>query len=391
MQKIRLLATLIGTGYFCATAYHLFMAYYFNLRYPYNTFLFNPNDRFMDFINPLLGSFDRDPYNPERIHFIGGYLPFGYFVTYLFSLIRPWSISLALFLSGFLVHLNYYISKALFGNNKQVLTVRLLIFIFPILTYPILFAVDRANFDIVIFFFVSIFVLLYQNGKHTLAVLMLAIPIAMKGYPLVLLVLPLLDRRIRDIFFCGMSVILFEVTSLALFKDGLVKEFGKMLVSFSHAYNIAFDFGSLIRFNSSIYTFLLFIFQPINPFLASNTFFKWGYIIIAVVVFGSIILIMYYKNYPFWRRLLIVTLMMILFPQSSADYRLIMLYLPLISFLALDEASNFDTIFIILFGLILIPKAYVVLEADVNIGILLNPILLVLLLGVSMMPIKISE
>jgi hypothetical protein len=107
-----------------------------------------------------------------------------------------------------------------------------------------------------------------------------------------------------------------------------------------------------------------------------------------MAVFGIITIRMFLKNYPFWRKLLTVILMMILFPQSSADYRLLMLYPPLILFLALEESNPFDYIFIGLFGLILIPKAYVILESDVNIGILLNPILLVLLLIVSVVFIK---
>jgi hypothetical protein len=259
------------------------------------------------------------------------------------------------------------------------------------MSYPVIFAVDRANFDVVVFFFISLFALFYQRGKFTLATLLLAFPIAMKGYPLVLLILPLLDRRIKDVFLSSALVATLEIASLALFKDGLVVEFGKMVVSFSSAYSIAFGLGSLVRFNSSIYTFLLFILKPIYPFLASNTAFNWGYIATAIVIFGVTAIVMYVKNYPFWRRLLIVTLMMILFPQSSGDYRLLMLYPPMVMFLGLEEPSSFDNIFVVLFGLILIPKAYVNLGLDVNIGILLNPILLILLLIASILQVKIPS
>jgi hypothetical protein len=387
-KKLKVLALIIVTGFVYAVTFHVFLGNYFHLGYPFNTFLFMPNDRFMDFFNPLRGSFDRDPYNPERIHFIGGYLPFGYFVTFLFSLIKPWFISFALFISSFLVYLNYYIIKVLYKNDKRSSMERFYIFILALITYPVLMVVDRANFDIVIFFFISLFALFYQSEKYTLAILLLAFPVAMKGYPLVLFTIPLLDRRIKDVFFSCLLVAFLEIASLSLFKDGLVMEFNKMLVSFGSAYSIAFGLGSLIRFNSSIYTFLLFILKSTSPSLATDVFFNWAYIIFVMAVFGIITIRMFLKNYPFWRKLLTVILMMILFPQSSADYRLLMLYPPLILFLALEESNPFDYIFIGLFGLILIPKAYVILESDVNIGILLNPILLVLLLIVSVVFIK---
>lgn len=387
-KKLKSLALIIIVGFVCAIVFHFFVGIYFNLGYPFNTFLFNPNDRFMDFFNPLRGSFDRDPYNSERIRFIGGYLPFGYLVTYLFSLIKPWFISFALFISSFLVYLNYYIIKVLYKNDKRSLTGRFYIFILALITYPVLMVIDRANFDIVIFFFISLFALFYGSGQYTLATLLLAFPIAMKGYPLVLFTIPLLDHRIKDVFLSCLLVAFLEIASLSLFKEGLVMEFNKMLVSFGSAYSIAFGLGSLIRFNSSLYTFLLFILKSISPSLATEAAFKLGYAITAMAIFGIIAVRMYVKDYPFWRKLLIVILMMILFPQSSADYRLLMLYPPLIMFLAFEEANSFDFIFITLFGLILIPKAYVILESDVNIGILLNPILLVLLLSVSVMFIK---
>jgi hypothetical protein len=42
----------------------------------------------------------------------------------------------------------------------------------------------------------------------------------------------------------------------------------------------------------------------------------------------------------------------------------------------------------ILFGLLLIPKAYIVFESDINLGIFLNPLLLLALLIVTLLPAK---
>jgi hypothetical protein len=68
--------------------------------------------------------------------------------------------------------------------------------------------------------------------------------------------------------------------------------------------------------------------------------------------------------------------LMILLPQSSGDYRLVMLYPALVAFLDNNTEGRPDWLIISLFGLLMVPKAYVILGSDVNIGLLLNPLLL---------------
>ena len=101
-DRVRLLALIILGGLVAALIFHGVMRFGLQTGYPQNTFLFRADDRFNDFYNPLRGSFDLDPYNPDRIGYIGGYLPFGYFITYLFSLVQPPERSLLLFLGGIL-------------------------------------------------------------------------------------------------------------------------------------------------------------------------------------------------------------------------------------------------------------------------------------------------
>ncbi len=119
------------------------------------------------------------------------------------------------------------------------------------LTYPTIFIVDRANFDVVVFIFVALFALFYQRGHAVLAVVVLAPAIAMKGYPAILLTLPLLDRRFKELVLACLMARLLTFGALALFQDGLFLELQKMLASFQTASRIAFGSGALIRFNSS--------------------------------------------------------------------------------------------------------------------------------------------
>jgi hypothetical protein len=71
---------------------------------------------------------------------------------------------------------------------------------------------------------------------------------------------------------------------------------------------------------------------------------------------------------------------MILVPSVSYEYRMIHVYLPLLLFLAVVESRRADALYVALFGLLLIPKGLPILYADVNIGTVVNPLLLVALM-----------
>lgn len=379
-QKIATLVSIVAIGFVTAVIFHYCHGAIGRLGYPYNTFLCRPEIQFSDFYYPLYGSIDRDPYNPTRIHLIGGYLPFGYFVAFLFSLIQPWQMSFFFFLVGLVSFLVWYIGQSLHGGKELLVSEKLNVYVLALMSYPVLFVLDRGNFDGLIFIFLALFAYFYQRGRHTLATLLLAWPIAMKGYPLVLLAIPIMDKRFLDSCLALMLTAMLEITSLALFKEGLFTEFGKLITSLVSACSIAFESGDLVRFNSSLYTLIIFL----KPALVASKWFNYGYTLTMVTIFLVIMTVMYVNNYPFWKKLLLVTLMMILFPLSSIDYRLLMLYPALMAFIAVGEPSKFDHIMIYLFGALLIPKAYLILQADVNIGIIINPILLMLMMIVTL-------
>lgn len=379
-DRVRLLASIILAGFLAAVIFHGTLGLLFNADYPRNTFLFRPDDRFNDFYNPLRGSFDLDPYNPDRIGYIGGYLPFGYFMTYLFSVVQPPELSLSLFLGGFLLFLGAYVASSLAGSHvplppKPRLSMLGYAACIAFLTYPTFFIVDRANFDVVVFIFVALFALLYQRGHVVLAVVVLTPAIAMKGYPAILLTLPLLDRRFKELVLACLLAGLLTFGALALFQDGLLIELQKMLVSFQRASGIGFGSGALIRFNSSLYTALLFLLGKIEPNVAISPKFNIVYLAGAATTWGVCTLAMWKWKAPFWSRLVVVIGQMILLPQSSGDYRLVMLYPPLLAFLNSSAPVRMDRLITTLFGLLMIPKAYAILESDVNIGLLLNPLL----------------
>jgi hypothetical protein len=79
---------------------------------------------------------------------------------------------------------------------------------------------------------------------------------------------------------------------------------------------------------------------------------------------------------------------MLLFPQVSADYKLIHIFIPLFLFINAPKPDRLDWVYVILFGLLLIPKDYYLLSkvfsdagvADISISMIVNYIVLIAML-----------
>lgn len=385
-EKINTLCLIIIIGITIAIVFHfLIMGIIFKQGYPRNTFLFRPDDRFNDFYNPLRGASDLDPYNPDRIYYIGGYLPFGYIVAFLFSFIRPWIISLFILLYGFIIYLGLYIGKNLYDGEaikgaKKILRVVCIAY----LTYPVLFVIDRANFDMVIFILLSVVILMYQSDSFILSVFPLSFAIAMKMYPGFFLLLYFVDRKFKELFYVLILVLFLSIGSLALLHGGFWTELQKAIVSFDRAREISFEIGRLIGFNSSLYTVLVFAISSFFPNIASNIIFNISYIFIAMSIIFIVTTMIIINDYAFWQKILLIVVMMILLFPSSSDYRLLMLYLPMMLFIQNNVKTKNDLIIVIIIGLLLVPKAYINLYSEANIGIVLNPLLLMSLMVVSL-------
>jgi len=132
---------------------------------------------------------------------------------------------------------------------------------------------------------------------------------------------------------------------------------------------------------------LLYLLKPQIPNIASNPVFLFGYAITAFAICVLTVSIIIIRKYPLWRNLLLLTSLMILLPPTSVDYRLVMLYTPLMLYVNNQDELKVDRIMIVAVGLLLIPKAYIVMQSDINIGVIINPLLLLtLFLGILFSP-----
>jgi len=346
-DRVAVIFWIVFVGFAAAVFFHYYMGTVLGKNYPWNTFLFKPDDRFMDFFNPVRGSANRDPFTLN-----GGYLPFGYFTAYLFSLIKlpegwfrplenpiqreilgPWLLACVIYLLGFCAYLFWYTwAHIRFLRQDRIAVKSVMLLIFPFLTYPILYAVDRANFDLLVFIFLSFFIYLYQKGEFAISGIFLAMAIAMKGYAGIFLVLLLADKKFKEIVYVGLWVGVLSVLSLALFQGGVVAQSQKFLASLGSAYDNGIANAGSLRFSSSLFSFLVVALSPLGFDVAKNTIFSTIYTIFIFGIAGLFLLEIFLER-VFWRQVAILTILMILLPWSSGDYRLIFMFLQLYMFL----------------------------------------------------------
>ena len=372
------IALIVLVGFFAAFLYHYNCGIYNGMRYPYNTFLFRGEDHFKDLFNIIRGCCDLDPYNPVRICFIGGYFPFAYFFGYLLSLF-PNAMLVMLTSAGIFL-------LVLLVGNIRFLTMKpfTLPQCFPavvlaLMTYPVLLAIDRGNFDMFMLMFFLCFLWCYYQQHVPLAMFFLAATIAMKLYTAIYLVLLLRDRKYKEAAGVLVIVVLLTVCSLAVFHGGLLANYHKWLVSMDSAMQIGVVQGSIICFSSSLFTFLSIIGMAFGEHWNSIPEFSTDYLLITAGIFLLAVAHLCKYNVPRWRSLSILTVAMFLLPYTTGDYRLIFLFVPLWLYCREASPSKYDLGYILLFGLLLIPKNYLALINDLNVGMIINPLLLLIL------------
>ena len=165
-EKISLLVLIIIAGFSIAVVYHYVMGYYLGKPWPANTFLCQPGvlARFNDFNAVVRQSAALDPFGQDVYGFAGA--PFGQFVGYLFSLI-PALLRLPIFFGSFFIVFILMVKHYLYGLKSRLTSYQLLaIFAIVFLTYPVLFAVDRANFALLVCASLFLFAFTYERQKY---------------------------------------------------------------------------------------------------------------------------------------------------------------------------------------------------------------------------------
>ena len=388
-DKIDLFILIIIIGFAAAVVYHYVIGYYLGRPWPANTFLHTPEAHFWDFILVARQSAGLDPFTKDIGGFAGA--PFAQFIGYLFSIIQATWLQLCIFFGSFFVVFILMAKHYLYGLKSRLASHQwLAIFAITFLTYPVLFAVDRANYDLLACALLLFFAFTYGSQKYRASTVFLALAVAIKPLVIILGLIYVFDKRYKDGLIVIFGAVLLSALSLSLFKDGFFLETQKYLDALFNTTGYL-SAGNQQAFSSDLYGLLTVAIQFVGNRLGRDIYLpsypeaRIIYAILAVIVFIYFAIYLWKKHLPLWQVLAALTILLILLPFYSADYHLMYLLVPMLMYLGFQEQKRNELLIIILLGLLFIPKNYYTLQSFQNIGVVINPLLLIGLL-ISIIP-----
>ena len=381
LQRAETISTVVIIGFFFAVCFHYVLHFYFGRPYPYATFLFDPVPHQSDYRVVVSSAESLDPYRYDGGS-VGNYFPFTYVCALVFGAFRRLGLYLFMLLSlGGIVAYFYRQSGIRADAQINSLGKIRLTFTLVVMSYPILFELDRANFESLTFLLIAAGAFLIGERRFRLSIIPLALAIAMKGYPLVFLALYLPGRRYREI---GQSIALSVGVCLAvmsLLHGGVlqnVRGFASGLRLFQDSYVVHGAGGMGVRLNSSL-------FAPLGLLNSNPVFIRHAltyYNVFALLSGGAIAWLLATRRVERWKAEYLLVAAALVLPFLSYDYKLLLLFIPLASFLNSARRDEADAFYCASFGAMLIPKNYVILGGhagivnDVTISSLLEPLIL---------------
>jgi len=375
-RKLDLICLVVAAGLALAAAYHYFIGS--GLGTPFDTFLFDREDRFMDFFNNYYGWHENLGYRFEMSAL--SLVTFRRVLMFVFSLPPQPAAALVIYLSVFMAFFVFFNKKFVGGAGHAV--------ILSFLTYPFLMAVDRGNCEMYVFLFLAAFIYNYVRGNPKTGVFFLSLAIATKPFPAVFLVLLAAEKRWRllaQAVFWAAGIAAVSAAGLALANGfSLAHLFAagdkKWMDAYQHNY-VVLDMG--LAYGHSYFGAIktLLYSWSLGPKVAgiSAAMIKPYFVFAAAVFAGAAAYVMFAEK-TLWKKAAVLVCAMLCLPYVSADYRLLHLFLPLYLFINEPEKDPHDFAYCLLFGALLVPKAYYfVFPGDaktLGLGVVLSPALM---------------
>jgi len=198
---------------------------------------------------------------------------------------------------------------------------------------PMIFMFERANNIIVVLTCVLIFVSLYNSKRRwarELSLVVLAVAVATKMYPVAFCALLLKDKRYKDIIKVAIYSVLLFVVPFFIFYDGF--ESMKLLFANLSSYDRGTNLGTGVQLN-----FEKMLILPLSQFNVSNEFLvQVGEVFRTIVMFCAIPSAMFMKNR--WKCAAICCCIIYGYQSTCATYLLVLFCIPVM--LMLDNEKE---------------------------------------------------
>lgn len=421
-RRLWIYSCIIIAGLCIFFAYRYIGTRLWGLQFPWNSFLFFEQDRFMDFykVNELVSSFN--PYSNGS-----SYPPLALLCAYLFARIIPrtgtesafalrdcsvigriclyslYAVCLLLIFISVWKHMRPLLKKEnaielpfpsktgmkLFFSAISKMAIYVAVALSITLSAPMIFAFDRGNYLILCVLFLVLFCLNFGRNDYA-AALFLAFAACLKIFPLVLFFVFIPSRKWKPLVLGLFSGVGITILCTLLFDGGLVSNlwrFAKSVGRFT---------GGLDANNSYYYRYAVgirSIFGTISIILRSYVSPKIHITVLTLASSALLLLlisVMCIMEKRVWRQILYLSFFMVLFPTPSYYYNLAYLIGPILLFLLKEEKEKLDWLYLVGLALLMIPKSYYYFLAHfsdgngwVGLDSLLDPMFMCILLAIS--------
>ncbi len=377
-DKIILLSNIVLVGFFVAIIFHYFCANVLGLGDPLNTFLLYREWIFSDFVWVSDATRNLAPLSKPNIWII--YFPFAYVFLFPFTLIKNILLSYFLFVSVFISFFTYLNFKFLKCKKFNKLQNFQNIFILTFMTYPFLYLLERGNFDMYLILFMTVFVFAFIKKKYIISAVALALINAIKPFSCIFLVLFLFEKKWKELFLSLFITFLLITGSFFILKGDILSQINILKTNFD-ILSERFLYHPLHGTTNSTSVFFalkLFIFSmksSVSTYLLVKVYGFISFVLTALTVFFT------WKEKVFWKKITLLTLYTLTVPYVVFDYKIIFLFIPIWLFINQEEKTEFDLIYTILFGLLLIPKKFFWFFGFHILSVYLNPVIILSFMG----------
>lgn len=381
IRKTSLLTMMMAIGAVSACLYHVGLRWTSGFeQFPWNTFLFIPEDRFNDF---------RNIYRP----FVSGVNPYS-FRTYVYFpaltlLMLPFqplgTVALetfgVLFISGFVTLTASLCCKALDNRHTLAFIASLLI------SYPFLFSLDRANIECLLLLMILLAWQTRGTRFEDCGCLLLGWAGAIKLYPLLYLLPDLMNWRFRRLALTAGSAAVTTLLGFLLVPGDNAQTLPLLAKNLHDFHNDYVVRGHGVHYNVSLLAavkaagfFCSDWLQVDSRGAVAFVEQRWRMMVIVGLA-GMLAAGWKLRKAEEWKSIFVAVAAMLLLPPVSFDYKLLHLILPMLLFINAPESTQ-DRKLTLLFGLLMIPKAWLFVHYDISIAVILNPVLIFLMLVV---------
>lgn len=323
-----------------------------------NLYFYDTNDTFMDFFKSVIHG--RNPYADQVIYpplmntiylIIRHFVPIDLIDEGAFAL-RDSQIGLMTYFIYSLV-LIYLLAISFFSLYKGENYTKKIAFLCILFSFPFIFCFERGNAILIALIFSMFFFEGYESENKKVryaSYLALSIAAGIKIYPAIYGLLLLKRKNKKDILIClAMGIVVFFVPFL------IMQDESRYVSTWIN--NMLFTNGLYGQLGYGIRHNITAIFDAVGVWLGFNLNIM-GKVILIIIFIMSLLCIFVDKNMEQWKKIMLLTLLIIFTPGMSYSYVLIFMIIPLIFFLnsySDDNANGLNIFRTILFILIFMP------------------------------------